>query len=232
MQINDSVVFVTGANRGLGLAFVHALTAAGARKVYAASRTPQTLQMAGVASIQLDVTSPPDIAAAAEACGDVSILINNAGILDPQGGLLLSSGSADALNRELSTNVLGSLQLSQAFAPVLARNGGGAILNILSALSWVNMPGAATYAISKAAAWSMTNGLRHELQAQGTLVTGLHVGYMDTDMAHGVSGAKAGPQDVVRQALAALEAGQPEVLADEISRQIRARLSAEQAAYF
>lgn len=231
MQINDSVALVTGANRGLGLAFVHALIAGGARKVYAAARNPEHIQIPGVTVIKLDVTSPADIAAAAAACDDVTLLINNAGILDQHGTQLLPADSVGALTRELNTNVFGPLQLSQAFAPILARNGGGAILNILSALSWVNMPGAATYAVSKAAAWSMTNGLRHELQAQGTLVTALHVGYMETDMAHGVTAPKTAPQDVVRQALAALESRQPEVLADEISRQIRAGLSAEQAVY-
>ncbi|GGJ77715.1 SDR family oxidoreductase [Deinococcus aquiradiocola] len=232
MQIKDSVVLVTGANRGLGLTLVHALITAGARKVYAAARNPDSIQIPGVTAIKLDVTSPTDIAAAAEACGDVSILINNAGILDHQGVHLLTEGSSGALNRELATNVFGPLHLSQAFAPILARNGGGAVLNILSVLSWISVPGAATYSISKAAAWSMTNGLRHELQAQNTQVTGLHVAYMDTDMAHGVTGAKTSPQDVARQALAALEAGQPEVLADDTSRQVRAGLSAEQAVYF
>lgn len=232
MQIKDSVVLVTGANRGLGLALVHALIAAGARKVYAAARNPDSIQIPGVTAIKLDVTSATDIASAAEICTDVSILINNAGILDPHGAHLLTAGSSDALTRELQTNVFGPLHLAQAFAPILAHNGGGAVLNILSALSWVNMPGAATYAVSKAAAWSMTNGLRHELHAQSTLVTALHVGYMDTDMAHGVTEAKTAPQDVAQQALAALEDGQPEVLADDISRHVRAGLSAEQAAYF
>lgn len=182
--------------------------------------------------IKLDVTSPTDIAAAAAQCGDVTLLINNAGISDAQGGFLLNASSVEAATREFQTNVLGPLQLSQTFAPILARNGGGAILNVLSVLSWISIPGVATYSASKAAAWSVTNGLRHELQGQGTLVTGLHVGYMDTDMARGVTADKAAPEDVVRQALAALEAGQPEVLADEISRQVRAGLSAEQAVYY
>ncbi len=232
MQIKDSVAFVTGANRGLGLAFVQALIAGGARKVYAAARTPDSLQMPGVVAVRLDVTSPADIAAAAALCGDVTLLVNNAGIMDAQGGLLLQPGSPEAVTREFQTNVLGPLQLSQAFAPILARNGGGAVLNVLSVLSWVSMPGAATYSVSKAAAWSLTNGLRHELRGQGTQVTGLHVGYIDTDMARGVEGAKTPPAEVVRQALLGVEAEWPEVLADEISRQVRAGLSAEQAAYF
>jgi len=232
MQIKDSAVLVTGANRGLGLAFVHALIAGGVRKVYAAARNPKNIQIPGVIAVRLDINSAADIAAAAEQCGDVSLLINNAGILDAQGALLLQPGSVEAAQREFQTNVLGPLHLSQAFAPVLARNGGGAILNVLSALSWVSMPGAATYSMSKAAAWSMTNGLRHELQGQGTQVTGLHVGYIDTDMARDVNSEKTPPAEVVRQALEGVEAGQPEVLVDAISRQVRAGLSADQAVYF
>jgi NAD(P)-dependent dehydrogenase (short-subunit alcohol dehydrogenase family) len=232
MQIENSVALVTGANRGLGLAFVQALLAGGAHKVYAAVRDPSSIQIPGVEVIRLDVTSAADIAAAAQHCGDVTLLINNAGISDAQGQLLLQAGSTPAAQREFETNVLGPLQLSQAFAPVLARNGGGAILNVLSVLSWISVPGAATYSVSKAAAWSLTNGLRHELQAQGTQVTGLHVGYIDTDMSRGVTGDKTAPEEVVRQALLGLEAGQPEVLADAVSRQVRAGLSATPAAYF
>ena len=232
MQIKDSVAFVTGANRGLGLAFVQALIAGGASKVYAAARNPDSIQIPGVVPVKLDVTSAVDIAAAAEQCGDVTLLINNAGILDAKGGFLLQPGSVEAAQREFQTNVLGPLQLSQAFAPVLARNGGGAILNVLSVLSWINAPGAASYSVSKAAAWSLTNGLRHELQGQGTQVTGLHVGYIDTDMARGVEGEKTPPAEVVRQALLAIEARQPEVLADEVSKQVRAGLSAEPAGFY
>lgn len=232
MQIKDSVAFVTGANRGLGLAFVHALIAGGARKVYAAARHPASLQLSGVEVIQLDVTSTTDITAAAEHCTDVTLLINNAGISDVQGGFLLQPESVEAANREFQTNVLGPLQLSQAFAPALARNGGGAILNVLSVLSWISIPGAATYSASKAAAWSVTNGLRHELQGQGTQVTGLHVGAIDTDMGRALEGQKNDPNEVVRLALEGLQAGQPEVLIDEISRQVRAGLSAKQAVYY
>lgn len=230
MQIKDSVVFVTGANRGLGLAFVQALLAGGAARVYAAARVPESIQIPGVIPVKLDVTSAADIAAAAEQCSDVTLLINNAGISDAKGGFLLQPSSVEAATREFQTNVLGPLQLSQAFAPILARNGGGAILNVLSVLSWISVPGAATYGVSKAAAWSLTNGLRHELQGQGTQVMGLHVGYIDTDMARGVDGDKTPPAEVVRQALLGLEAGQTEVLADEISRQVRAGLSGGHAA--
>lgn len=232
MHIKNSVALVTGANRGLGLAFVQALLAGGARKVYAAARDPSSIQIPGVEAIRLDVTSAADIAAAARQCGDVTLLINNAGVSDAQGQLLLQAGSMQAAQREFETNVLGPLHLSQTFASVLARNGGGAILNVLSVLSWVSVPGAATYSMSKAAAWSLTNGLRHELQVQGTQVTGLHVGYIDTEMSRGVTADKTAPEEVVRQALLGLEAGQAEVLADAVSRQVRAGLSATPAAYF
>ncbi|MFC4455352.1 SDR family oxidoreductase [Deinococcus sonorensis] len=231
MHIQDSVALVTGANRGLGLAFTQALLAAGARKVYAAVRDPATAQLPGVEAIRLDVTSAKDIAAAAAACTDLTLLINNAGILDGQGRQLLEPGSEDAAQREFQTNVLGPLRLTRAFAPVLARNGGGAVLNVLSVLSWLNAPSAATYSVSKAAAWSLTNGLRHELQGQGTQVTGLHVAYIDTDMARTVPGHKTAPEEVARLALLGLEAGEAEVLADTLSRQVRAGLSAEPGVY-
>lgn len=232
MQIKDSVAFVTGSNRGLGFAFVQALLAAGASKVYAAARNPDSIQIPGVVAVKLDVTSAANIAAAAEQCGDVTLLINNAGISDAQGAFLLQPGSVEVAQREFQTNVLGPLQLSQAFAPILAKSGSGAILNVLSVLSWISVPGDATYSVSKAAAWSLTNGLRHELQGQDTQVTGLHVGYIDTDMARGVTGEKTAPEEVVRQALLGLEAEQPEVLADPVSQQVRAGLSATPAAYF
>ncbi|PYE50444.1 SDR family oxidoreductase [Deinococcus yavapaiensis] len=221
MRIEDSVALVTGASRGLGNAFVQALLACRARKVYAAARHPSSARIPGVEVISLDVTS----------AADVTLLINNAGILDDQGRLLLQPGSVQAAQREFETNVLGPLHLSQAFAPELARNGGGAILNVLSVLSWISVPGAATYSVSKAAAWSLTNGLRHELRPQGTQVSGRHVGFIDTDMSSGVTGDKTAPQEVVRLALRGLEAGHPGILVDTISHQVRANLSATPAAY-
>ena len=229
MQIQNSVVLVTGANRGLGQAFVNALLQAGAAKVYAAARDPSSITLSGVVPIQLDVTNAQDIAAAAARCGDVTLLINNAGI--GRGASFLAAGSADAARAELETNFFGPLALSQAFAPILQKNGGGAIVNVLSVLSWLNLSAAATYSASKSAAWSLTNGLRHELRAQGTQVVGVHVGFMDTDMTRGVPGPKVNPLDVARQTLAALEAGQDEVLADALSRQVKQGLSAEPAVY-
>jgi NAD(P)-dependent dehydrogenase (short-subunit alcohol dehydrogenase family) len=229
MKIRNSVALVTGANRGLGEALVKALLAAGASKVYAAARDLSSITLTGVERIQLDVTRPEEVAAAANACPDVTLLINNAGI--SRSSPLLSAASAAAARAELETNFFGPLAMSQAFAPVLAANGGGAIVNVLSALSWINLSGAATYSASKSAAWSLTNGLRNELRAQGTQVVGLHVGFMDTDMARSVTAPKASPAEVARQTLEALEAGLEEVLADDVTRRVKQGLSAERGVY-
>jgi NAD(P)-dependent dehydrogenase (short-subunit alcohol dehydrogenase family) len=229
MKIRDSVALVTGANRGLGLAFTQALVAGGARKVYAAARDPASVRQPGVAAIQLDVTRPEEVVAAARALGDATLVINNAGI-DRHGRFLADDGVL-ALRDELETNLFGPLLVARAFAPILARNGGGAIVNVLTALTWVNLPTSATYSASKAAAWSLGNGLRNELRSQGTQVLALHVGYMDTDMARAVTAPKTRPEDVVAQTFAALEAGKAEVLADEASRHIKHNLSAEPGVY-
>ncbi|MDP9912668.1 NAD(P)-dependent dehydrogenase (short-subunit alcohol dehydrogenase family) [Variovorax boronicumulans] len=230
MQIKDSVVFITGANRGLGLAFAKAALAAGARKVYGAARDPKSITLAGVVPVALDVTQPAQIEAAVRACGDVTLLVNNAGI--SRGSSFLGSPDAVAAARaEFETNFFGPWALTQAFAPVLASNGGGAVLNVLSALSWTTFPGVATYSATKSAAWSLSNGLRNELAGQGTQVTSLHVALMDTDMAARLPGPKTSPDDAARQALAGVEAGLPEVLADEVTRQLKQSLSTERPAY-
>jgi NAD(P)-dependent dehydrogenase (short-subunit alcohol dehydrogenase family) len=229
MKIDNAVAFVTGANRGLGLAFAKALLAGGARKVYAAARDPDSVALPGVTPIRLDVTNGDDIAAAARACGDVDLLINNAGIA--RGKSFLSPDSVEAARAEFETNFFGPLRVAQAFAPALARNGGGAIINVLSALSWVSFPTSATYGASKAAAWSLTNGLRNELRGQATQVLALHVGYMDTDMAARIDSPKSRPEDVVKFTLETLEAGGEEALADDVSRSIKKGLSAEPGVY-
>lgn len=225
MDFPNTVAFVTGANRGLGKQFVKALQARGVKKIYAAARDPSTLELPGVTPIRLDVTDPAQIADAVRAAGDVTLLVNNAGIT--RGSALLAPTAVDALRAEFETNVVGPMALSQAFAPTLAAQGGGAIVNVLSVLSWLNIAGAATYSVSKAAAWSLTNGLRQELKGQGTAVLGLHVGYMDTDMTAGLQGVpKADPADVVAQVLDALADGRDEVFADELTRGVKAGLSA------
>jgi NAD(P)-dependent dehydrogenase (short-subunit alcohol dehydrogenase family) len=223
MKIKGSVVLVTGANRGLGLEFARQALALGAAKVYAAARDPSKITLPGVVPVKLDVTNVADVAALAVQCPDVTLLVNNAGI-GRLGGV--ASGDATALLREqLETNLFGVAHMSHAFAPVLARNGGGAILNLLSILSWVNTPVLGAYGVSKAAAWALTNSLRIELKAQGTQVVGFHGGFIDTDMVRGFDAPKATPADVVAQSYAAIEAGELEVRVDEATRQVKAGLS-------
>lgn len=231
MNIKDSVALVTGANRGLGRAWTQLLLEAGARKVYACARDPATVDATahGVVPVKLDITRQEQVELVARQCGDVSLLVNNAGIV--RGGGLLDADAWRRMQQELETNLGGTLAMSRAFAPILAAGGGGAIVNVLSVLSWLSLPGGETYAASKAATWSMTNGLRAALRGQGTQVLALHVGFMDTDMTAGVSVPKAAPADVVRQALAALEAGREEVLADDMTREAKRGLSLDPGVY-
>jgi NAD(P)-dependent dehydrogenase (short-subunit alcohol dehydrogenase family) len=229
MQIQDMVIFITGANRGLGRAFARAALELGAKKVYAAARDPARILLQGVHAVRLDVTRAEDVDAAADACHEVNVLINNAGI--SRGSSVLAAGGMDAAHAEFETNLYGPWRVSQAFAPVLAAQGGGAIVNVLSALSWLNLPSGSTYCISKSAAWGLTNALRNELRAQRTQVLGLHVGFMDTDLMAGVNAPKVNPDDVALQTLHALVAGHEEVLADAISRDVKRGLSAEPGIY-
>jgi NAD(P)-dependent dehydrogenase (short-subunit alcohol dehydrogenase family) len=229
MKIHDSVAFVTGANRGIGLAFAQELLARGARKVYAAARQPERITLAGVERIRLDVTNPEDVAAAARQCSDVDLLINNAGIALWTG--FLAPDSVEAARSEMETNYYGPLLLSRAFAPVLAKNGGGAIVNLLSVLSSVTVPSAGTYGASKAAAWSLTNWLRTALREQGTQVVGVHAGPIDTNMASNLTLPKITPLEVVQQVLSAVEAGHDEVLADDMTRQVKTGLSDREGVY-
>jgi NAD(P)-dependent dehydrogenase (short-subunit alcohol dehydrogenase family) len=229
MQLANATVLITGANRGLGLAFAREALARGARRVYAAARDPSSVTLSGVVPIQLDVTKPEGIAAAVRDYPDVTLLINNAGIA-ATGGFLADDSLASA-QRHFDTNVFGPMRLTQAFAPVLAANGGGAILNVLSIASWINGPLLGVYGMSKSAAWAMTNGTRIELSAQHTQVLALHVGFIDTDLTRGLDVPKSAPDAVVRTALDALEAGASEVLADEVTRQVHAGLSANPAVY-
>ncbi|GAB4084967.1 SDR family oxidoreductase [Myceligenerans cantabricum] len=222
MDIKHSVALVTGANRGLGRAFAQRLLERGARKVYATARRPETVDLPGVEVLPLDITDPASVRAAAEAAPDVSLLVNNAGI---QTGTDLVTGSLDSVRHELETNVLGHLGMIREYAPALATNGGGAIMNILSAMSWFGVQGASTYHLTKAAAWAMTNGVRRELAAQGTLVTAVHLGLADTDMSAGWAVDKIAPSDLADAALDGVEAGSAEVLADQWSRDVKARLT-------
>jgi NAD(P)-dependent dehydrogenase (short-subunit alcohol dehydrogenase family) len=220
MQITGSVALVTGANRGLGRHFAQQLLERGAAKVYATARVPAGVDLPGVTVLPLDITDPASVAAAAAAAADVDLLINNAGISTYQN---LIAGDLGKIRLEMDTHFFGTLHVVRAFAPILAANGGGAILNVLSALSWANYDGANAYSAAKAAEWSLTNGIRLELPA--TAVTALHLGAADTDMMAGFDVPKLDPAEVVRAALDGIEKGAREVLADETSAQAKAALS-------
>ena len=221
MKVEGAAALVTGANRGLGAAIAQALLDSGA-KVYGAARDPATITNQGLIPVPLDVTDEHDVAIAARTCRDVSIVVNNAGIL--RSSASLAPGAVDAARAEMETNFFGSMRMARAFAPVLRRNGGGAMVNVLSVLSFVSMPQGATYSASKAAAWSLTNALRMELRHQGTLVVAVHAGFIDTDMAAGVDAEKVSPQSVATQIVAAIEADAEEVLADPTSEMVKAAL--------
>jgi NAD(P)-dependent dehydrogenase (short-subunit alcohol dehydrogenase family) len=229
MKLKDSVVLITGANRGIGLAFAKAALARGARRVYAGARDPSQISLAGVQPIELDVTSPTDIAAAAKDCSDVTLVINNAGI-GRQGSLLLPD-AIETVQAHLETNLFGILRMMQRFAPVLAKNGGGAFLNVLSVASWINSGVLNAYAVSKTAAWSLTNGLRNELRKQNTQVLAMHMGFVDTDLTKGIDMPKESPASVVDRAFDALEANLSEVLADERAQMIKRGLTADPPIY-
>jgi NAD(P)-dependent dehydrogenase (short-subunit alcohol dehydrogenase family) len=229
MKIDNATVLVTGANRGIGLAFTRELLARGARKVYAGARDPSSIKLPGVEAVRLDVTKPEDVAAAAARAGDVTLVINNAGIGQPGG--FLASDSEEVARRQFETNFFGMLRVSKAFAPVLASNGGGALLNVLSIVSWINGGQLAAYAASKSAAWSLTNSLRHELASQKTQVLALHMAFVDTDLVRAIEGPKTSPEDIVKRALDGLESGLDEVLADERTQLVKQGLTASAPSY-
>lgn len=222
MNTQQVTALVTGANRGLGRQFAAELSARGA-KVYAAARRPETVDLPGVVPIQLDITDPEAIRRAAEIAGDVTVLINNAGV-STRAGLL--QGSMDDIRLEMETHFFGTLQVIRAFAPVIERNGGGAILDVLSVLSWLHPATSGAYSSAKAAAWALTDAVRDELSPRGIHVSALHVGYMDTDMVSYIpADQKTDPAAVARLALDGLFAGDREILADVLTRQVKAGLS-------
>ena len=231
MNISGSVVFVTGASRGLGLAFAKQALARGAKKVYAGVRNPEAFNVPGIIAVQLDVTDEASVRAAAQQCTDTTLLVNNAGIASVMQGPL--DDNMIELSRHLmDTNYYGVVRVSQAFAPILAANGGGAIINVLSDVTWLSIPLLAAYAASKSAAWSFTNALRLQVRGDNTHVVGLHVGFIDTDLTKGFDVPKSTPDAVVDSAFSTLEAGGYEALADEGSRYIKSTLSSADAVYF
>ena len=229
MHIQNATVLVTGANRGLGAEFARQALVRGAKKVYAAARKPESVMLDGVVPVRLDVTDAAAVAALAAQLGDVDLVINNAGVAGV-GGLLADEGG-DALRWMMETNVFGILNMSRHFAPVMGRNGGGAFVNVLSVASWKSNPALAGYAVTKAAAWNLSNGVRDALREQGTQVLGVHVGMIDTDLTRGFDLPKLTTEVVVERAFAALEAGASEVLADEVTRAVKQGLTAEPPLY-
>ncbi|PPG81655.1 MULTISPECIES: SDR family oxidoreductase [unclassified Rathayibacter] len=227
MQIHDSTALVTGANRGIGAEFVRQLRARGARTVYAAARDVSSIAVSeGVVPVALDVTDPERIEELAAELGDLQILVNNAGIAPTVPFL---TGDIAEIRRTVETNAFGPLLLTRAFAGHLRRAGGGAVLTVLSVSSFTSFPGAESYSMSKAAAWSATDGLRLALAEQGTQVLGLHMGFVDTDMASWTDAPKSSPEAIVTAALDGLERGDSEVLADDIARSVKAGLALDPA---
>ena len=226
MQISGAIALVTGANRGLGRQFASQLLERGAAKVYATARRPELVDLPGAEVLRLDITDPVSVKAAAAKASEVNLLINNAGITT---GANLVGGDLNLIRREMDTHFWGTLSVIRAFAPQLS---GGAILNVLSALSWFATDGAGGYAAAKAAAWNLTNAVRLELAAQKTLVTGLHLGAADTDMMAWYDGPKTDPAVVVRAALDGIEQDKIEVLADEWSVQTKTALADDPSKFY
>jgi NAD(P)-dependent dehydrogenase (short-subunit alcohol dehydrogenase family) len=217
------VALVTGADRGLGQAFASELVRRRAAKVYGAARHPGAVTEAGVTAVALDITDSERVGLVAGQCSDVSLLVNNAGVM--KASTFINAPNLDAARLEMETNYFGTLLMCRAFAPVLAANRGGAIVNMLSVTSFYNNPLEASYGASKAAEWSLTNGIRTELAHQSTLVVAVHASFIDTAMAAGIDVPKVSPESVAQQTFDAVEAGHIEVLADERSRFVKASLS-------
>lgn len=220
--LDGAVVLVTGANGGIGTHFVRDALARGASKVYATARNPRTWDDDRIVPLALDVTDPASIQAAVEVAGDVTVLINNAGTSVSSPGILTHTDAEIRTNVE--TNFLGPLFLTRAFAPILTAKEDAAVIDIHSAMSWFAVGG--IYSATKAALWSATNSLRLELAPQGVHVVRVHVGYVDTAMAAHTTDPKTDPADLVRIVFDAVEAGEYEVLADEVSVRAKAGLSA------
>jgi NAD(P)-dependent dehydrogenase (short-subunit alcohol dehydrogenase family) len=221
-RIEGAVALVTGANRGLGRAFARALVERSASTVYAGARDVSRVDDPGVVPVRLDITKPDQVAAAAERCAGVTLLINNAANL--RATPLLGAPSIESARDLMETNYFGTLAMCRAFAPVLERNGGGALVNMLSIVSFFNVPAMGAFCSTKAALWSLTNGIRIELRAQGTLVVAVHSGFIDTEASAAFAVPKHDPASVAGLVLDAVEAGQEEVLVDDRTRAVKSAL--------
>jgi NAD(P)-dependent dehydrogenase (short-subunit alcohol dehydrogenase family) len=231
MKIRDCVALVTGSNRGLGLAYCEGLLGAGAAKVYAAARDVSKIGIrdSRVMPIALDVTSVADVISAAHSCQDVSLLVNNAGVL--RDSPMLGAQSEWAARQEMETNYFAVLSMVQRFAPVLAKNGGGAIVNVLSVASWFASPFIATYCASKAAEEVLTDAIRVQLRSQRTHVAGVYAGYIDTDMSAHVTSPKTSPSQVVIRTLEGLESGLDRIFADDSAVYVDQKIRTDRAAF-
>ncbi|MEK3724674.1 SDR family oxidoreductase [Paenibacillus sp. FSL H8-0034] len=223
MDISKQVAIISGSNRGLGKNLAQELLKRGA-KVYAGARNPASIDLPGAVPLQLDITDPESVAAAAAAAGDVTLLINNAGTST---GADLLTGKFDDINLEFNTHVFGTLSMIRAFAPIIENNGGGTILNILSVLSWFSIGNEGAYSAAKSAEWGMTNALRLSLALNNIRVAGLHVAFMDTDMTANVKAPKADPKDIAKIAIDGVELDLYEIIADDVSKKVKEGLSGE-----
>jgi NAD(P)-dependent dehydrogenase (short-subunit alcohol dehydrogenase family) len=231
MDVTNQIALVTGANRGIGRQFVLELLERGAGKVYATARRPELLDFddSRVVPLRLDLVDGASVTAAAAEARDVTLLVNNAGIST---GAALVTGDLADIRREMDTHFWGTLGVIREFAPTLAANGGGAIVNVLSALSWFSTLGAGSYAAAKAAEWNMTNGVRVELAGQGTLVQGVLLGAADTGISGGYDGPKIDPRDVPRRSLDGLASGAIEVIVDDWTAMVKASLAGDPASFY
>jgi NAD(P)-dependent dehydrogenase (short-subunit alcohol dehydrogenase family) len=222
MKQDHITALVSGANRGLGRRVAAELLARGA-KVYAGARRPETIDLPDVVPIQLDITDLDSVRRAAETASDVTVLVNNAGVSTRA---TLLTGPLEDVRLEMETHYFGTLNVTRAFVPIIEHNGGGSILNVLSVLSWLHPPTSGAYSAAKSAGWAMTDAIREELAPRGIQVTAVHVGYMDTEMVSYIpADQKTDPAVVAKLALDGLFAGEPEVLADNMSRSVKAQLS-------
>ncbi|CAN5648900.1 SDR family NAD(P)-dependent oxidoreductase [soil metagenome] len=235
MKLDGATAVVTGTNRGIGHHFAVELLHRGA-KVYATARRPELVDIPGAHVLRLDITDQSSVDAVAELADDVDVLINNAA--DTAGGNLVT-GDLAAIRSTMDSNYYGTLAMIRAFAPILARNGGGAILNVLSAVAWNTVDGNTAYAAAKSAQWGLTNGVRIELAGQRTLVAALMPGLIGTqtllDFAANAGiqfpdGAVSEPADLVRLALDGLEAGEIEIL-DRLGAAAKATLTGPPRAF-
>lgn len=221
MNLVGSTALVTGANRGFGRHLARELLDRGA-VVYAGARRPETVDLPGAIPIRIDITDPASVIDAAARAGEVNVLVNNAG---SSSGAGLLDGDLEAIRADLDVHFFGTLSVVRAFAPVIEANGGGTILNVLSALSWLSLPGVGAYCAAKAAEWSMTNSLRIQLAKRGIRVAGLHVAYMDTDLTAALDTPKADPARIATIAIDGIQNDSYEILADQTSRQVLAALA-------